>query len=431
MNEQEDKNKRKEKLGAKIRVMESAIQKENTWYTGISIKKYIKKNVFSLFTPQFNNSPINSGRWSAYCHYSQLKAFQNLLDKNKIGFGSRVVVHPLLPSDLVEELFQRQAEVIPLDIDKSTLALPKNSIAQVIEQTKNNKPVELIIHYCFNGLYEEILEHIKTAQQAVIPSMLVCDTFYINLGLLDLFNELTLGSVLWIFGDSFWDDQLNTILDVDLDSQIWYISWHLEARTSSLLEYHLSDSFELIKPLTQAFYYLLLDKQAQENIFYKPKFLFLSNYYFKRTFDSQESAINMIKQNYPKLFESAVPDFVYELENYSPEKTRFFGSPEDLVYQTGELQNKAKKLYDYFIFKLNSAEQGSLEVPTYYLDRVYIKYFLYTNDAQKWIAEIQKILFFAEKLPPIHPSFEQNQNLPIANFVSQYVVIIDVWSGVK
>ena len=418
----------KDKLG----VIYTALQKPGHWYTGLSIKRYLKQQIFSLLKEEFNNSSITSGRWSAYCHYSEIKAFVNLLDKNEVRFGTNVLVHPLLPDFLIDELLKREVNIITLDINKSTLNFDPNEVKSVISSRLNTeKQIELIIHYGFNGIYENIIESVKIAQQAVVPSILIIDNYDTNLCMLDLFNVLTLGSVLWSFGDSFWDDQLDAVLDIKLQSQPWFVSWHLETRTRAILEYHLSQSKDLFEPLINAFFYLLLNEYKKQNFLGNIYQFAASKIIFKDKFKNQQDALNYIKVNYDKLFESAIPDLVFDLQTKAPERTVDFGLPEFLLNKSGQLQYRAKQLYDFFLEGLNSRESGSLEIPDYYLDRSYLKYFVYTTEPDHWYKELKKQNFIVETLPPMHRLLTDNVNLKNAQFVTKFGILIDVTSGLE
>ena len=92
----------KDQLWQKIKITYSYFQRSSGWYTGLDIKKYLRKKIFSL-NPDFDNKNISSGRWSSYCHYSSLIAFQNLLDKADLGKGRQVLVYPLLPDYFIQE----------------------------------------------------------------------------------------------------------------------------------------------------------------------------------------------------------------------------------------------------------------------------------------------------------------------------------------
>lgn len=419
-----------EKLNTKIKILTESLKRQGAWYTGLSVKRYLRKEIFKLQTPAFSNSAINSGRWSVYCHYFQEKAFINLLDKNEIKFGSSVVIHPLLPENLVDILVKRQVEMIFLDISKTTHNLNKVDLISLIDSRVGNRPVDLVIHYGFNGLYEEIAEIIKLTQSYIIPNLVVIDNFDLNLALLNLFEVITMGGVLWNFGDSFFDDQLNLVSSTPLATQNWFVSWQIENRTKSVLEYHLSDSHKLVLPLIQAYLYLLIEETKKYNWTGYIKSFLSTTFWFKNIFKSNDEAVAALMNGYNKLYEVAVPDLVFDLQAVSPERYKDFGKPEQLIEKSSRLQTRSKDLNDHFLQKLNSREQGSLEIPDYFLDKSYLKYFVYTTETEFWVDNMKFFGFYAEKLPGVHHIIKNSPNLVNANFVAEYGLFVDVWSGV-
>lgn len=419
-----------DKLKTKIKLLTGGLKKQGAWYTGLSVKRYLRKEIFKLQTPQFVNTAINSGRWSAYCHYFQEKAFINLLDKNEVQFGSVVVIHPLLPENLVDILVKRQVEMIFLDISKTTHNLDITDLSKMIQSRKQDRPVELVIHYGFNGLYQEISDMVKMTQEAVISSLVVIDNFDLNLDLLTLFETLTMGGILWNFGDSFFDDQLNLASETSLPTQNWFISWQIENRIKSALEYHLSDSHKIVLPLVQAYLYLLIEKSKLYNwTGYISSFL-STNFWFKNIFKTPLEAQEALVDSYNKLHEVAIPDLVFDLQAVSPERYKDFGKAEELIHRSSRLQSRSKDLNDHFLQNLSTQEEGSLEIPDYFLDKSYLKYYVYTTNPQYWIENMKFFGFYAETLPGVHQIIKDSPNLINANFVAEYGLFVDVWSGV-
>lgn len=419
-----------ENIQTKIKVLTDSLKRQGSWYTGLSIKRYLRKEIFKLQTPAFVNTAINSGRWSVYCHYFQEKAFINLLDKNEIKFGSSVVIHPLLPENLVDILVKRQVEMIFLDISKTSHNINKQDLVSILDNRRENRPVDLVIHYGFNGLYEEITELIKTTQNYIIPSIVVIDNFDLNLALLNLFEAVTMGGVLWNFGDSFFDDQLNLASQTPLPTQNWFVSWQIENRTKSVLEYHLSDSHKIVLPFIKAYLFLLIEKSKLYNWTGHIKSFLSSNFWFKNDFKTTEEAQNILLSGYNRLYEVAIPDLVFDLQTISPERNKDFGKAHELIEKSSRLQTRSKDLNDHFLQNLASRAQGSLEIPDYFLDKTYLKYFVYTTETDFWVDNMKYFGFYAEKLPGVHQIIKNSPNLVNANFVAEYGLFVDVWSGV-
>jgi hypothetical protein len=414
---------------AKIEIVAKTLKRRTNWYTGISIKKYLKKYFFSLKEGGFGNKAINSGRWSAYAHYSELKAFQNLLDKNHITQGSKVLIHPLLPESFVDELFLRGVDIQTIDISKHNLQFPEAEFISKVEQMTTQGGLDLVIHYGFNGLYEYITKATKYTDSKVIPSLILIDNFDLNLALLNLFESLGHGSILWSFGDSFLDEQLEVVLDEILPSQPWFVSWHIENRTRSILEYHLSESFEQYVPMVQAYLFLLAHEQSKGSLTQLPYKYFVRYFYLNNKIADPKHALIILKQFYNGIFEFAVPDFVFDLQDQSPEKFVDGGRPEEVIESSHKISAKARDLFNYFTRQISLRPTGSLEVPEFYLDKSYLKYFIYTTEMSMWYQQLQKN-YMVEKLPPLHPKLFEKFDLPVARYVAEYLLLIDVAGSV-
>lgn len=418
------KSKIKLKLQKRLKIVYTALARRNRWFTGLSIKKYLKRNIFK-FIENFNNTAINSGRWSSYCHYSLLKSFQNLLDKNEIQKGSKVLVHPLLPSSLLNELVERECQIFSLDISKETLNFSAENFYHQIDLN----PFDLIIHYAFNGLYEELIDFTLKSGEKIIPSIFIIDNFEINISLLQLFEKHLLGGVIWNFGDSFWDKQLDIVLDFDLPIKKWFISWQLENRTKSVLEYHLSDSQDNYIPILESYFYLLLENYPFldfHKIYYSLyRFLFL-----KKSISSPQQAVGMLNQNYQKIFNSAIPDLVFDLQLSNPVSFKNKDLPNELIKSAAGIQQETKKLSNYFLDAVKKRPVGSLEIPPLFLNKCYLKYFIYTTESVFWNNHLNPNDIETFQLGPLDPFFQKMNHLPNAQFVTEYGVFIDVFNVV-
>jgi hypothetical protein len=420
---------KKEILLEKIKLLYNSFNKRQGWYTGLAIKKYLKKEVFGL-KKDFVNPAIIAGRWSAYCHYSLILSFTNMLHKNAIQEGSLVVVHPLLPAPLIDQLTAMKCKVVSLDIEKNSLAFDPQKLISYIRQLRaSGTTPDLVIHYGFNGLYESTRDSIKEIQKLAVPSLVVIGNPNLNLSLLDLFESLTLGGVIWDFGDSFLDDHLNEVLDINLQTQNWYVSWSIETRTRSLLEYHLSKSYDVYEEVLEAYFFLLLGeykKQDWKGILYQ----YLANkYLLKHSFKDTKEAAELVKTKYPELFHAAVPDTIFDLQIKFPEK--YPKSDLELIYHSSDLQQRAKKLYNYFNQNISARPAGSLEIPDFYLDRTYLKYFVYTTEPKYWQEYLGAMGFKISNLSQIHGTFWQKPALANANFVTKFLISVDLCDQIK
>jgi hypothetical protein len=416
------KPQNKQELEQRLKTVYTALARRNRWFTGISIKRYLKQYIFK-YSQNFNNIAINSGRWSSYCHYSLVKSLQNMLDKNNIQQGSKVLVHPLLPKFLMSEIIGRGCQIFSIDISKNSLNFEANNFYNQI--TKNN--YDLIIHYAFNGLYEELVEFAIKSKEKAISSLFIIDNFELDLSLLDLFEAHTLGGVIWNFGDSFWDDQLNEVLDFKLDTKKWFVSWQLETRTRSILEYHLSTSQENYIPVLESYFYLLLKNYP----FFDFHKLYYSGYkflYLNKHIKNSQDAVDILTKNYQKIFNSAIPDVVFDLQLSNPVDFKGMELSKQIIQSAAGIQQETRKISNYFLQAVKHRPAGTLEIPAMFLDKSYLKYFVYTTEPDFWYKTLSAKGIEIFQLDFLDPFFLQMPELKNAKFVSEYGLFIDIFS---
>jgi hypothetical protein len=414
----------KDPLQKRLKIVYTALSRRNRWFTGLSLKKYLKQNIFNL-SSSFNNTAISSGRWSSYCHYSLVKSFQNMLDKNEITQGSKVLIHPLLPKTLVQEILGRGCQIFSFDISKDSLNFKHQEFLQYIQETN----FDLVIHYGFNGLYEELLEFALKAREKAVPSLFIIDNFEIDLSLLELFEKHTLGGVIWSFGDSFWDNQLNEVLKKDLPTKKWFVSWQLETRTRSILEYHLADSQTNYIPILESYFYLLLNQYPFLD-FYKIYYNLYKVLILKKSLKSDKQAVSILTENYQKIFNSAIPDLVFDLQLAKPVGFEDIDLPNQLIQSAAGIQQESKKIYNYFLEAVKKRPEGSLEVPTFFLDKSYLKYFIYTTEAEFWHNNLSSKGIEIFQLDFLDPFLEKMPHLENAKFVTEYGLFVDIFSSI-
>jgi hypothetical protein len=353
-----------------IQKLFTALQQPQKLYTGIHLKQLIKQQVLSL-KPDFQNHPINSGRWSAYCHYSPLAAFTNLLDKHQIDEHSTVVIHSLLHPACMDELIRRQCSLIVTDITLDTLSIDHSQLDIALESNP-----DLIIHYSSNGLYQEITELLSFTNELKIPSLVFIDNELPTIELLELFEAHHFGSVIWNFGDSFLDDQLNTVLNNPLRNQKWYVSWYIETRTHTSLEYHLSSSKEITIPLLENYLYLLLNQHKAKGLkekLYPLLYSFLS----KQKIDNPELAKIQIVEAYNELKYAAIPDIIFEIEEILP-----FGARPSNLREIEELEHYIHLKNSEFFQKV--IDQEGIRTTTIDPMRIYLQSTVYTGSKLAW-----------------------------------------------
>ena len=404
-------------LWQQIQLIYSFLQKPNSWYTGISVKKWLKKNVLTSLT----NNQILANRWSAYCHFSQIQAFCNLLDKLQLNNGSQILIHPLLPDFLVQILINRGFKITSFDIDKNSLNWKIGDLAE----TLNSRRIDLVIFYSFNGLVEEISSAFKNLTDKVIPCLVLIDNEKLNQQTLDLFDQMTLGAVLWFGGKDCWTPFLNQTLENKIGLQNWYFSWFLENRTRSILENHLSDSQQINQKVVESFFYLLVQgwqKQSLTNYF---SGLFKGILLKNKIKDDKEATVILL-ENWTKSLDLAVCDLVFEMEleiKKSQKRTNYL-----LNLKNSSGQPKAQSWQQYFASSIARRQAGSLQVPVFYTLRHYLCYFVFTTEKTFWqnfLVQNYQLqfdeLFF--ELQPISPAITA-LNLPNVTFVQKYLLVM-------
>jgi hypothetical protein len=417
----------------KIKLLDKYLQNSISLYSGLAIKKYITKSYFEPLDLQLSN-PISAGRYSVYAHNQIVPSFKNLVEKHKISAHSNTLVHPLLDLDLVSILDRTGTSLVTLDIDKSTLnwstaflklALTKASIS--------GKPLDQVIMVCHSGLTEEILEQLKLFGDSNIQVLLIFAFENLSITNFECFKELKLGSILFYSGEDFLAKHL---LDLNSKDTSFFprkliLSLFIESRASSILEYQMKDEQNIYTLLLES-YFLLLKKKTNAIDFTAGFQTFLDNVLSKDIKDFRnivsrknidfEQVRKQLVTSYMKSQTKAVPDCVFELENNFPThriKTKADYSNEQIIRS-----DQAKKWHTDISQIMASLENGKVEIPIFYKQKVYSRYFFYTTD----FSYFQK-LFLEKKLKggiEIHPKLLSLAPLPIASFVGKYIVLIDL-----
>jgi hypothetical protein len=385
-----------------------ALTHEDQLYTGLSIKRFLKQHIPALNT----NHSIQAGRWSAYCHFHIEGAIANLLDKHRID-GQKVLIHPLTPPAIISELRTRNCTLVSLDISKESWNIPVNQLR--ISLLKQD--YALAILYGRNGLYEEITEAAQLFKQKGIPCLIYIDQKNINPSLIELWSKHNLGSIIWSYGDSFLDDHLNTILPIAVPSKNWIMSWYYEDRTRSVLEYHLQESFKEYITLLAAWYYILIQQKGLKNIS-GLKHAALFKFTLPDKFKNIAEAQTVITQQYINIQSLAVPDVIFDMQLAKP-----VSNPQkdtlDLNHRAQLIQDKARKLYNLVTESVAQSPSGSLEVPSYFLNKVYLEYFWYTTEPEYWAFSINQSCYQGFVVDT-----ELNRQLTQAKFIAQYAFIV-------
>jgi hypothetical protein len=64
-----------------------------------------------------------------------------------------------------------------------------------------------------------------------------------------------------------------------------------------------------------------------------------------------------------------------------PNQNRFV---ENKIFQWSQMQLNSKKLYNFLINQIDSQPEGTMEVPVFYLDQVYLYYHFFSLETEHW-----------------------------------------------
>jgi hypothetical protein len=420
----------------KVKIIDKYLYHPNNLYTGQIIKKFIKEYIFGPIK-DFKNYNITAGRWSAYGHYLLKSSYNNILNKHNIGQYSNVLVNPLLPQELIEETSSKGALIYSQDIEKDTLQWKTSKFRFLLANfNRQGVNLDLIVFYCINGLSEEIQEQVQIANDKYnIPCLIIFPNRFLSIQCYKLLAQIRLGSVILFAGESFWDRHLDIVLkNIRLNSPTYYLSWFFESRASATLEYHLKDSHDIYSHLLEAYSYLIKIKsqgadwnQLFQNlltqVFDKEKInpRDLIKYKFK---DNNE-AENILKRQYTLSLKMALPDLAFELELTDPQVT-VKQDINDVSDKDIEMQDNAKMLHQYFSNIFHSRPSGTMEIPTFFKNRSYCQYFLYSLEGY-YLASISS--FNKDKIKlgiPIAKMFQNSPDLPNTNFIAKYIILFNL-----
>ena len=367
----------------KIQAIWTALNRKKMFFTGLTTKTYIK-NLLLETDKNFSSSAINSGKWSAYCHHSLSKSFENLIEKHEINKDSKVLIHPLTNPELVQIIRKIGVEIVFFDLSIDTLNFDPKLLADFVAQN----PVNLIIHTSFNGLTEEICEFVKISKERGWSNMLILEDEVLNPATINLLENLSLGSVIIKTVETFTKQELSDILEVKLEESKWFISWFFEHRTRSILEYKLGSKEKNYTLFLEAILYLRLKQHQKYDFFARFLTLFLTSFVITSKLNSDDEAKLQIIENYEQITDSAVPDIVFEIENIN---SYTYKKAEKYLINTGyklakfdsvkgnEKQHNIKNLHNRVLAK----QTQEIVIPQYFPARHYSGYFFY-GTATAW-----------------------------------------------
>lgn len=420
----------------KLDLVYLALTQKDRWYTGLSIKKYLRRHLFSLQKPEFNNPVIQSGRWSAYYHLDLDAAFDNLLDKNGVEPGQLILVHPLLPGHLIAKLVARNCKLVFTDISPDTWDWQPDQLASYLRLSRVTQAPDLVIHYVFNGLYQNTVQNIQKCQELTIPSLVFINNYHINNDLLDVCEALSQGSVLITAPQSFWLNQLSQVareakvsetgliddLKRHFPSNSFY-SWHIENRTKSILEYHLSQSQGNLLSLIESYLYLLQKIPGQGGLTSRLLNIFnrylISQNKFKSVDEAWQTLVSTLQSNY----HLALPDLVIDLQEIEPLQPVW--PTDEILDNEANIQLQIQNIIQVVNFiQQNFGLQASL--PNFQLVPNYLYYFMLVDRKPEWIENLNQSGLVVFEMQPPHPLILSKKNLPVAQQIYQNGLIINL-----
>lgn len=445
------KNYNLELQKSKLSIIKKYLDNPTRLYTGLEVKKFWRENIFkSLGDTQ--NEAVKAGRWSAYAHYLLVASCVNLFNKHGITKGFSVLVHPLVYPEIVDELLNRDVQITTLDINKETLHFHLDIFENYISELNSNdsKP-NLIVIPSFTGLCVEISKIVEIAKKHNIPVMLIFLEGKLNFSMLETISQLKWGSVV-LFKDSEpflieIREALNKLSLTDFEkknipnfayldqylstNKNYYLSLFIENRATSILEYHLETSKNNFEPILKS-YNFFLSKDIFNNISFLENLLTtvlnftdgkfnLKKILSSKTFKNNVEAVNNFIQHLQQYLNGAIPDLVFEIENQINRKPAQSFNLSDQVW---DIQSKTKKIHSFFSNQVTARPAGTLEIPTFYFNRVYLRYFCYSTELDYWKPLFDKKGLQMSHTLPLHALFLEKNNLENANFISRFIMLI-------
>jgi hypothetical protein len=408
-------------IESQLKILWKYLQRPSSWFTGIKIKNFLREWVFQANTQKFTNPPILAGRWSAYVHYSISQSWRNLVQKSGLQAGDKVLVHPLVPEFVVTELQALDCHLEWLDIDKNTWQWPPEKFHHLLQ----TDTFQAVIFYGFTGVYQTLLQNLQEAQKNSLLSLVIIDDSHLTETLWQIFNQLRVGGVMWLMGDSFWDNLLEQVVTQELESRPWFVSWHLEHRTRSSLEGHLQQSHEVFLPIIEAYAYLLWEEYHTYKWWARWQRWITQKLVFRNQLKTPQEAADILSQTYPKSFHSAIPDVVFELFRVSSLDQTYTHKFAHQLEQTTGWTKQAYTLYQRLLQAISERPEGSLEVPRFFLNETYTYYFFFTTEPQYWSEIFTQEGYSIIRLGQLNSEAETH-NLPQAQFVGQYGLLLKI-----
>ncbi len=410
------------------RLIFDTLLKPTRWYNGSSIKSWIRSNLFVKDIGQVLNSNITTNRWSAYCHFSLNVSFANLVDKCGLNKNAPVLVHPLLEPSLVQIVLDKGLQISFFDIHKENLNFTAEDFTGFISQNE----VDLIILPMFNGLAKDVEEIVNICYQKQIQVILyICEQELTN----DLYRLITAPGatgIIYKTGPSWFPQIINRITPAEMVivDEDWYFSWFLEDRIISSTENHLDLSQQAFASFLEQIHFLLVQKIKTFRVLEYFNEIFSQQRLYKKKYNNSKATINNLNisiwENWKNIQKYALPDMVFEVPEAksSANSTR---TVEKLVFKWSQWQLNSKKLYNYLVRQVEFQPEGTMEIPIFYLDQVYLYYHFFSLNQVYWTDFLNSKGFNFKTGFEVHPVFTPYlEQLPNTDLAAKFCLRLKV-----
>lgn len=366
-----------------VKTLENSLKSSTSWYTGISIKEFITTNILSQ--SDIIRQDILSGKWSAYAHFSPAASIKNLLLKSGYTSGD-VVIDSLVPEEIIQFCDNYNFKIMPY----------RDQTLEYSKEYNPSKPLILTVKNGDTSYINSFLDSIKTPQVRVF---LIIDSGVLTRSLVELSQHPVITGCVFII------DNIFTIFSPANQDNLSYfptvaISYFIEPRVTSTLEYHLSESKDQILPFITHLYNSYSSTQKGLNSWINLQY--------------QKSVYGIGKQDFSKqvvnlwnsLYLVALPDVLFQIITTKKKQ----------LDESVLVQNK-KNIYDFFIQEIKRQPQGTLMLPKQNSYDISTRLLLFTTDKDGWVKKL------SDNNYNIYPVTTLNKN----DFMSKYGLLIDLY----
>ena len=408
--------------------------------TGLGARKFLKNRIFSNLGREINNHILSSGRYSAYCNTNIDSALVALLKKFKLNSGQRILAHPLVPGIIINRLLQNHLEIDAFDIDTNTWNWKSESLSKwLLEHTIPS----LVIIYTTNGLAEEIESQIEICNSQNIPVLLIIDNPILTHSLIKCLNMLTIGAAIFNTGQYNFCSKLaqtfnfEKVLNTDC-----ILSYYLEIEPMGILDNANSSNQEndnLWNELTQCLIYLF-KYQAKisnwksslnfnfknfDNNFNNSNSLNVKSFFTKK-YQNIEEAKSAILKIIPQIIRSGTLSDLFLDLDLAENSSKVPITQNTFVDQYSKLNASASRFRSFFYSQVIQRPPGTIEAPSFFLNRVYTVFFIYSTESVFWCNYLRQQNTPCAAGFQLHAIFEMRPGLEKTKFIAKHALRISL-----